>query len=60
MGRRPKIQPDPGIELFGRPGARVAPTADCDGCGGDGWLLGPDRSPVEPAQRCPCTDPLPV
>lgn len=57
MGRRPKATEDPGIELFGRPGTRRKPTRDCTGCRGDGWQLGPDREPIEPAQRCTCTDP---
>ncbi|WP_280466553.1 hypothetical protein [Nocardia cyriacigeorgica] len=60
MGRRRKVIPDPGIELFGRPGARRDPAAGCEYCGGDGWELGPDRAPVEPARRCRCTDPLPI
>ena len=26
--------------------------AQCTGCGDDGYLLGPDRTPVEPLVRC--------
>jgi hypothetical protein len=30
------------------------PAPDCRECGGDGWTLGPDGDPVEPARRCHC------
>ncbi|OBA44462.1 hypothetical protein A5789_09225 [Nocardia sp. 852002-51101_SCH5132738] len=58
MGRRPKKPADPGEPLFDSPTARRNPTPNCPQCGGDGWKLGPDGAPVEPAIRCPCTDPV--
>ncbi|MFD3431220.1 hypothetical protein, partial [Nocardia fluminea] len=30
------------------------PRSDCNTCQGDGWVLGADGDPVEPARRCAC------
>lgn len=32
--------------------ARIAAIRSCGGCDPSGWLLGPDRTPIEPAVRC--------
>lgn len=53
MGRRTKTRYDQSAAptLFGR----CAPDPRCPACGGDGWTLGADGAPVEPAVRCACT-----
>lgn len=53
MGRRPKTRYDhhAAPTLFGR----IDPAPDCRECGGDGWTLGADGAPLEPARRCSCT-----
>ncbi|WP_162958806.1 helix-turn-helix domain-containing protein [Nocardia yunnanensis] len=57
MGRRPKPATDPAPALFDAPGTRRKPTPNCPSCAGDGWVLGPDRNPIEPVVRCACTKP---
>lgn len=37
--------------------ARRKPLPQCPSCAGDGWVLGPDHEPLEPAVRCACTAP---
>lgn len=32
--------------------ARMAAIRSCGGCDPSGWRLGPDGTPVDPAQRC--------
>lgn len=57
----PRRKPtDPAPALFDRPGTRRDATRGCAHCGGDGWELGPDRAPLEPARRCRCTEPAHV
>ncbi|WP_067574451.1 hypothetical protein [Nocardia acidivorans] len=57
LGRRPKKVPDQSGALFAEPNVRRAPVPECPSCAGDGWVLGADRAPIEPAVRCECTTP---